>query len=1606
MRHHINTQAWVRKRFACLLLLLSLPALRAANLTWDSDGTSGGPTGGVGTWDTSALLWDNAGTMTAWNNGGGHVAILGGTAGTVTLGENITAAGLTFNSSGYLLDGNGNTLTFGGAITVTNAGQSAAIDAAITLSSSVSFGGTGDLTLAAGSSILGDGGTGQTLSKSGLGTTVLGGTITETGSLNVSGGVLTLSGSMTRSTYSNNAGFNVTGGTLNITGTLGTSAANPTGQSGFSGNSVTNFSGTGFFSGNGSTFRIGEGSDATFNVTGGTMTLGTSSASLILGRSSTGANGFMNISGGQVIVTGSSTTIRIGAGYTDTEVGGASVMTLSGTGLLDTGTTSAQFQLGSGKAGNTTGTGTLNLDGGTLSTLRSITGGTAADSYVNLNGGTLKATGSTLTLAISLTTVNVRDGGALIDTNGFNISIAKALTHSVIGGDAAIDGGLTKSGLGILTFTGADANTYTGITWIKAGEIDLNKTAGVNAIAANVTIGDGTTAAVLKLLANDQIADTSILTFDGTGANAGIFRLNNKSESIGGLDSTGGAGFVENESGVTGTGTLTVQVASGTHIFSGVLRDGDGSGTDGTLAFTKNGMGTQVLSGINTYTGTTTINAGILRFGIANALNATTPLVLAAAGGASTLSLDGNDWTSGAITFYDATSTATSQATIDIGSGGTLTLGSSTFVLNNNNQPLGALINGGTLDLGNATRIFNIADSSSALADLTIASDITATSGAYSFNKAGAGTLKLTGTVSVGANLTISAGVLEIAGTASNPAASYLTQVGSATPSVARIVSGGSLSTGTFQLGVGAGYKGALVMTAGQLTVNPTNNQSGISLGGTGYGGLFLSGGTIDTKRVDSLDGTTADSISILRVNGGTLNTSRYLMTRNERWEITVTGGLLQRTAEHIALAFRSNGSTTAQGAMTIAGGQVNNGTSSSYVTFGQQNDNTAKGTAHFNLNAGTFNNSYFNFYNNTGSATHAYINFNGGLYRSTTSATLINTISSGGTGSVAAYVNGAFGAFDGGLKLDTNSFTTTISNALLAPTGSGVSTIPLTSGGSGYIGAPYVDISGGGGSGATAYATVDLDPASPTYGQLTGIVISNPGRDYTSTPTITLNGGGGSGAIVGTPTLVANTSGGLTKSGTGTLILSGAAANTFTGMSSVLAGELQLSKTAGVNALAGDVTVGDGSAPAVMKLVNSDQIADTSIVTLLGTGANAGIFRLNNKSETIGGLDSAGGAGIVENESGTAGTSTLTLDVASGTHTFSGVLRDGNGSGTDGTLALVKSGTGTQVLTGSNTYTGTTTVSAGTLQLGDGGTGGSLATGSAISVASGATFAVKQSDTVTQGTHFSSAAISGAGGFAQTGSGTTVLTATNTYTGTTTVSAGALQVGNAGSGQTGTGAVTVQTGGTILGTGIVQGTTFTADSGSTLRPGDSVADSNHGTLTFTPASASGSTHSLQGSIILGISAPTTTLDLTGITIGSAAYNALVDGVSGVGSHDRLVFNNPASGTGYNLDFLTTTGTLQVVGSGFTPAMGQAFNLLDWGSMVTANFTGFTFNGGQLIGNGDEGTDLDLPDLTGSGLFWDFSRFTTSGVIVVVPEPGRAVLLLVGLLGLMLRRRR
>jgi autotransporter-associated beta strand protein len=162
---------------------------------------------------------------------------------------------------------------------------------------------------------------------------------------------------------------------------------------------------------------------------------------------------------------------------------------------------------------------------------------------------------------------------------------------------------LKKAGGGTLRFSGTTANTYTGLTDVNNGVLELGKTDGVNAIAGNLQIGPSGSTRV-QLLASNQIADTSAVSF--LGATAPALRLNGFSETIGSLASSGGAGVVENNT--SGTSTLTVSAASGITTFSGVLQDG----TAGILALTKGGAGEQRLTGTNTYTGVTNVNAGTL----------------------------------------------------------------------------------------------------------------------------------------------------------------------------------------------------------------------------------------------------------------------------------------------------------------------------------------------------------------------------------------------------------------------------------------------------------------------------------------------------------------------------------------------------------------------------------------------------------------------------------------------------------------------------------------------------------------------------------------------------------------------------------------------------------------------------------------------------------------------------------------------------------------------------------------------------------------------------------------------------------------------------------
>ena len=148
------------------------------------------------------------------------------------------------------------------------------------------------------------------------------------------------------------------------------------------------------------------------------------------------------------------------------------------------------------------------------------------------------------------------------------------------------NGTLGLGGLsGTLTYSGSIAGTG-GITTATTGLLQLS---GINSYTGGTTISTGTL----------QLGNSSAV---GTGAmsDGSVLDMNNYNATVTALS---GAGKITNNA--TGAVTLTTSAASGgTSTFSGVIQDGGGGKT---VALTQVGLGQLILSGANTYSGSTTI---------------------------------------------------------------------------------------------------------------------------------------------------------------------------------------------------------------------------------------------------------------------------------------------------------------------------------------------------------------------------------------------------------------------------------------------------------------------------------------------------------------------------------------------------------------------------------------------------------------------------------------------------------------------------------------------------------------------------------------------------------------------------------------------------------------------------------------------------------------------------------------------------------------------------------------------------------------------------------------------------------------------------------------
>ncbi|HEX7260190.1 MAG TPA: autotransporter-associated beta strand repeat-containing protein, partial [Luteolibacter sp.] len=283
------------------------------------------------------------------------------------------------------------------------------------------------------------------------------------------------------------------------------------------------------------------------------------------------------------------------------------------------------------------------------------------------------------------------------------------------------------------------------------------------------------------------------------------------------------------------------------------------------------------------------------------------------------------------------------------------------------------------------------------------------------------------------------------------------------------------------------------------------------------------------------------------------------------------------------------------------------------------------------------------------------------------------------------------------------------------------------------------------------------------------------------------------------------------------------------------------------------------------------------------------------------------------------------------------------------GSVEMVKADLGTLVLTGTNTYSGGTTISGGILQLGNGG-----ATGSIVGD-------VTNSGTLTfnrDNTYSFDGAISGTGAVRQIGTGTTVLTADNSYAGTTTITAGTLQIGGGGTtGTLGGGAVTVSAPGllafnhsdTVTYGGVVSGT------GALEQRGTGIA------------------------VLTGANTYTGGTTINGGELRVASESNLGNISS------NLTFNGGTlrSGATLNRNIVVTSSDGTVVSSGGTfngNISGAGFLRFAGGGTTTINGTSNTYSGGTILSEGatvviGSAGALGTGKITGQGA----SPFTGSG---------------------------
>jgi fibronectin-binding autotransporter adhesin len=1461
----------------------------------------------------------SAGTLQI-GNGGTVGSIVGNVADTGSLvfnrTDNVTYSGvvsgagtLAQNGAGTLILTGTNTLTGGttigaGSLQIGSGGGAGSLTGNVANSGSLILNRTGTLTLAGIIS-----GTG-TVTQSGTGTSILSGTSTYTGATEVSAGA------------------------LQVTGVLGNTAVNVESGATLSGQGTI---GGGVTIQNGGHLAPGPGSKS-LNL--GPLFLNpTSILDYQLGTAGsfgTGLNGYVKVAGnlnldGVLNVTNAGS---FGSGsYELINYTGALTNLGLTFGTIPTGFSAANFTLTTIFAGqidllvnqaglptqvwngsNTTFDGTVHGGTGTWNNLTTnsnfIDAGLATSQSWQQGFAVFATTGGTVTLGDDIAFQGIQftnngysvvgAGSFALHPTGTALLIANSGVTATISATLVGTGGVNKAGLGKLILTAV--NTYTGGTTMSAGTLSVASDTNLGDLSVGLTFNGG------ELLAGPGFSSpraVSIMAGGGTVASM-----------LGGVASLSGI--------FTGTGNLTI---------------GDTTNT-----------GTVRLSGTNTYSGSTTISAGVtgqpgatLQALSMGALSSTSAFVvngkldlngfssqIGSLAGAITGTVTNTGSGSAVLTAGNTTSTTFAGVAQD-GTGtlnlvkigaGTLTMtGASTY-------SGGTTISAGTLQIGNAGTIGSIAGDVIDNANFVFSRTDALTfggvvSGTGTLSQIGTGTLTLTGADTYTGGTTISAGTLQIgdgvtsgsivgnvtdnASLSFNPATGSaafagivsgtgsLSQIGPGTLILtgANIYTGGTtISTGTLQIG-NAGTTGSLggnVTDNANLSFSRTDNVTfpGIV---SGTGALTQIGtGTLILTAADTYTGGTTISAGTLQIgNAGTIGSIVGNVTDNSNLAfsrtnaltfsgvVSGTGMLSQIGSGTLTLS----GTDTYSGGTTISSGTLqvgNGGTTGSIVGDVIDNANFAYNRTDTVLFPGVVSGTGSLSQTGTGTLTLTGADtYSGGT---TISA---GTLQIGNGGTIGSLV----GNVTDNANLAFNHTDNVAFSGIVSGTGSlsqlGTGTLTLTAAdtytGGTTISAGTLQIGNGG-----------------TMGSVAGNVTDNANLSFNHTDGVTF-----AGVVSGT--------GSLSQLGTGTLTLTGT--NTYTGGTTISAGTLQIGNGGTGGRIAGNVAdsgilafsrsnsttfAGVVSGPGTLSQIGTGTLTLTGANTYTGgTTISAGTLQVGSAG-TIGSL--------VGNVSDNANLSFNHTDNVA----FSGIV--------SGTGILNQIGSGTLTLTGANTYAGGTTISAGTLQIGNGGTTGSLVG----NVTDNSNLAFNHTDNVAF-----SGIVSGTGSLSQLGTGTLTLTAADTYTGGTTISAGTLQVGNGGTVGSIGGNVTDNSNlafarsDNVSFAGVVSGTGTLKQLGT-------------GSLTLTGADTfSGGTTISAGTLQIG----------NGGTTGSLVGNVTDNGSLGFKRTDGVVFAGNVSGT----------GTLSQSGTGILTLTGA--NTFSGGTTISAGMLQVGNGGttGSVVGN-------------------------------------------------------